>query len=591
MEISIEILNKKLCRVCLKDPNKLQSLYIEKNSSVLEKLRSFIQIEVFRPKNFQNPFLIISNLQNDEITELPKWICTPCISLLKNSFDFKEMCYKNDQRLREALKKSKDQIIKTEDEEMPIAEFLHTKIEEIDIKLEISKPNISDDEEDEQSGNDNTNDLQSSSDEDEVLSKIKDRIQKPSDESDLDDSNDELEETLKCDKCDSEFKSNAHFKKHQVAKHGELYDCLKCDEKFKLRNDLLIHQSKIHNIEKYRCKICSRRYRYRVSLNRHIKKYHKELCSSNETDVEEVEIKEEPKLFKCKICDSAFSTEILLQTHDVSEHNGVYECKLCDKRFTGRQYIARHNTIVHGDEMYQCSVCNKKYKYKKFLKRHMEKNHGSNPENQFQCSVCPKQFSTLARFNFHTRNHFLPKIHQCDICSKMFKTETNLRTHKTSHLTFEERSTAKSIKKYLCPICGKILFSPSGRDVHIRTHNEEKQFKCNICSWAFKEKSQLETHMSKHSEERPFKCEICGFCVKNSQQFNSHKMTHKLKTMDKQFECTICGVKMRYKISLSHHMRNVHLGIRNHKCDECDQAFYTSNLLKQHKAKKHCIDF
>lgn len=496
------------------------------------------------------------------------------------------MCSKNDQKLREALKKSKFVI---KDEEVPITEFLNAKIEEIDIKLEESNPNNSDEE---LSGNENTNDFQedfqSSSSDEEILSKIKDRLQKPPEESDLEeDSNDELSETLKCEKCDSEFKSNSRFKKHQVAKHGELYNCSKCDEKFKMRNDLLRHQSVVHNMEKYKCKICSRRYCYRVSLNRHIKKYHKELCSSNETDDELTE--NQKNTFKCEKCDSLFSSEIFLQSHDVSEHNGSFECKLCDKRFTGRQYIVRHNKIVHGEEMHPCTVCNKKYKYKKFLKRHMDKNHGTNPENQFQCTVCPKKFSTLARFNFHTKNHFLPKIHQCDICSKMFKTETSLRTHKTTHLTFEERSTTKSV--FLCPICGKILFSQSGRDVHIRTHTEDKQFKCTICSWAFKEKSQLEVHMTKHSDDRPFKCEICGFCVKNAQQFNSHKMTHKLKTMEKQFECKICGVKMRYKISLSHHMRNVHLGIRNHKCDECDSAFYTSNLLKQHKAKKHQSDF
>lgn len=80
MEISIEILNKKLCRVCLKDSKSLQSLFIEKNSSVLEKLRSFIEIEVNRIQklaqnlfsnffltsrtkkslNFQNGFVILA---------------------------------------------------------------------------------------------------------------------------------------------------------------------------------------------------------------------------------------------------------------------------------------------------------------------------------------------------------------------------------------------------------------------------------------------------------------------------------------------------------------------------------------------------
>lgn len=57
---SIPVFNKKVCRVCLKDSTKLKNLYIKKNVDVLEKLRSFIEIEV-RKKNrfFKDSFCLL----------------------------------------------------------------------------------------------------------------------------------------------------------------------------------------------------------------------------------------------------------------------------------------------------------------------------------------------------------------------------------------------------------------------------------------------------------------------------------------------------------------------------------------------------
>lgn len=57
---SIPVFNKKVCRVCLKDSIKLKNLYIKKNLDVLEKLRSFIEIEVREKIDFSKDNLLFT---------------------------------------------------------------------------------------------------------------------------------------------------------------------------------------------------------------------------------------------------------------------------------------------------------------------------------------------------------------------------------------------------------------------------------------------------------------------------------------------------------------------------------------------------
>lgn len=284
--------------------------------------------------------------------------------------------------------------------------------------------------------------------------------------------------------------------------------------------------------------------------------------------------------------------------HSISKDDTEFQCNLCDKKFTGKSPLLRHDTIVHSGKKYSCEICNKKYRYKKYLQSHVENFHDASKivastkvskkkQKSYKCRECSLQFTNQIEYRKHHSANHMPRIHKCEVCYKMFKTLQILNTHKITHLTFEERNKLESVKKYLCSICGKVLYSSSNRDSHVRGHSGETPFKCAVCDKGFKQKYLLSVHMSKHTEERPFKCEICGNCFKNQTQFNSHQLTHKLKDMEKQFECKICGVKFRYKLNLTHHMKNIHLGIRNYKCDLCDQAFYTSNLMRQHKAKKH----
>lgn len=104
-----------------------------------------------------------------------------------------------------------------------------------------------------------------------------------------------------------------------------------------------------------------------------------------------------------------------------------------------------------------------------------------------------------------------------------------------SHKTNEDESE----KRYVCPICDVVLFSPHDSTLHIRSHNNNitspehsqlstigKGFICSICGKVLSSSSSLDRHVLVHSGERPFKCQICGFSFTTNGNMHRHMRTH-----------------------------------------------------------------
>nr|XP_023020750.1 ras-responsive element-binding protein 1-like [Leptinotarsa decemlineata] len=87
-------------------------------------------------------------------------------------------------------------------------------------------------------------------------------------------------------------------------------------------------------------------------------------------------------------------------------------------------------------------------------------------------------------------------------------------------------------RKYLCPICEKMLTSQHEFTLHIRSHNnenepqDEKGYTCRICCKVLSSSSSLDRHVLVHSGERPFHCKYCGDTFTTNGNMHRHMRTH-----------------------------------------------------------------
>lgn len=335
------------------------------------------------------------------------------------------------------------------------------------------------------------------------------------------------------------------------------------------------------SIKIFECKECDREFKHSGNFNVHNKLYHNGKIGTRKDFKSRTRTELNPT-YKCETCDITFKRRTFYFNH-MDTHG--YICTECGEKFDKNFRLTDHKIKVHGEAKYECTICFKSFKRAFILRNHIKSVH--NKIKDYSCDICSKEFILKRQLDYHIQQkhstNAATKDHKCDLCDKSFATSSNLSKHKEIHISEEERIKKKH---YLCPHCGKTLLTLAGYNSHVFAHEGERNFECTTCHKKFMVKNQLKIHMRIHTGERPFRCTHPG--CEAGYMLLAHLKCHLLShSGEKSFTCTICGVSMKYKDNLRHHMNNVHWGIRNYACDQCEDKFYTSNLLKQHKAKIH----
>ncbi|KAL1501648.1 hypothetical protein ABEB36_006942 [Hypothenemus hampei] len=227
------------------------------------------------------------------------------------------------------------------------------------------------------------------------------------------------------------------------------------------------------------------------------------------------------------------------------------------------------------------------------------------------------------------------------IDSGIFSTTANSSIDQTNDS--DHRSDCSSPeRKYVCPICEKMLTSQHNFTLHIRSHNNENEeinnekggFTCRICQKVLSSSSSLDRHVLVHSGERPFQCKYCGDTFTTNGNMHRHMRTHsnkgenyesdgssdssstvrsiefnnnkvdtkkevnkrKLEDMDEEssnkrraecFKCPVCErTDFHSLVVLEAHLEDNH---PEHpaKCNVCNQVFLNNKLVIEHKEKVH----
>ncbi|TGZ57132.1 Uncharacterized protein DBV15_12483 [Temnothorax longispinosus] len=126
---------------------------------------------------------------------------------------------------------------------------------------------------------------------------------------------------------------------------------------------------------------------------------------------------------------------------------------------------------------------------------------------------------------------------------------------------------------YTCPTCGKKFKKEQHVIQHLKTH-EGKQWECDTCSKMFTTKYFLKKHKRLHSGEMPYKCKICDKSFTFQQSYHKHRLYHK---DDKPHTCTTCGRSFK-ELSTLHNHERIHTGEKPFACETCGTFAKRTNV-------------
>lgn len=196
---------------------------------------------------------------------------------------------------------------------------------------------------------------------------------------------------FKCPKCFKGFHKKPLLKKHKKNCRPRLQKdlltrCKTCSRIFKDRQSLTKHLINYHS--EYTCEICNQKFQSKCEIVSHIRFSHP-MCHlfchcgnilRNKADLIEHK-RDHRNSFVCQFCGDMLPTKIKLKMHILSLHRKILSlsCGICLKLFETQFILRDHVKLVHKEHLTpltSCTVCGKNYgsKWKTF--DHLNKSHG-----------------------------------------------------------------------------------------------------------------------------------------------------------------------------------------------------------------------
>jgi len=260
-------------------------------------------------------------------------------------------------------------------------------------------------------------------------------------------------------------------------------------------------------------------------------------------------------------------------------------------------------------------------------------------ETQFhlgKCLLCPMSFDDLKTMRNHHQNDHMGFETKCKKCERPMKFKR--MDHVCGEFILKRLAKRKAKRKYSERVNLHIYELKEGEDpMKVRkmtTHllkveqNGELKWYCSYCKLEFKSRVLLKKHSKSAHQSKKYRCDICPDS-ENVRSDDLHKMAaHKFlkhgivlegykiltcplcseyKTVleshlkfhlkdshpagnTEAISCSICSKVFKGQKGLRAHIENIHMNIRLHSCDKCDQRFANHAQLKTHKEDKHGPD-
>lgn len=251
------------------------------------------------------------------------------------------------------------------------------------------------------------------------------------------------------------------------------------------------------------------------------------------------------------------------------EERKKYKCPYCEKNYLKNSHVKAHINRAHSKNpvMNQCPDCPDTFYDKSSLKTHLYIHEGTLESRQkFPCLTCELRFARKADLNRHMKLHEGGRNTQrCPDtekygCRKLFDTIEEAVAHANRGYFDADSSTG-----FKCRYCGK-EYSRSGLSYHVWVeHCVEGQSRIPCwwpnCNQDFKHPNGLTCHIQ-------IKHELIGHPC----------------PMKKEENCNVLYITAK---QARRHAERVHLGIRNHLCEQCGELFAGKGDVKLHKTRVH----
>ncbi|CAH1127829.1 unnamed protein product [Ceutorhynchus assimilis] len=455
---------------------------------------------------------------------LPYLLCTVCESKLNTAYQFKQQCEKSDAALRALTNPQPPKDSKSSEEAMVIQPDVHQELFEIE------------------------------SDDDLPLSKRK-RTISPS--------------TLTCPYCLKVLSSKKNYKCHlRLHTQDGLRYCPVCPAKYSRTNHLMRH---INNHDKtdgqYSCKLCNETFSLCGDLYRHMKVH-----------LNKVEKKLEKSELDIKI-------EIIKDESTNAEKENIIEGE--DEKLTLDELIAEKDTedsmdiplsqfpFSDNDDNFDDSISNEDEEEMALVVKQEKRPRGRPPSKKdstlYECKHCRKILTTHAGLKLHLRKHTgidlaQCKTRECEFCDRKFKYKKSYLHHmQIEHGMSDMESDTEKRPTEDTPI--EELPTANKTD---KTNQENGDIALE----------NYQTNGETSVEDLLEKMEPGDDLDLSQLDENDTKPKLKVHT------CHVCQAQFARANHLTRHM-TLHRAVLTHKCDRCDQAFFTEGLLKEHIEQQH----
>lgn len=156
---------------------------------------------------------------------------------------------------------------------------------------------------------------------------------------------------------------------------------------------------------------------------------------------------------------------------------------------------------------------------------------------------------------------------------------------KHSRTKNKSKTEHRSSKPRICSICDEQFVRVNAFERHLLSHGTTRsQFECDICGAKIKRKENLRHHiMTVHVESEKVRVP-CSICAKgfDPKYVRLHESTHNVLNQEPSLECSICDKKFHTRINLSAHIRR-HRAKKTAPCNVCGKSFAVPGPLRVHQ--------